>query len=547
VLLRGGPRQVRRYSRIGGAHAFFLENFTFRVLKMKISGFRSVLKKHASKQYMEVPPNCADFPIKQFERFALNISGQTVVEKSQDGFFQRTIRTRYSRFAQRPLKFLFVLCLFGPVFFGPAALSGAGQEDDSLTARPLVEVAVVHGMIGPVSAQFIEEAFERAEQSDASLLVIRLDTPGGLLEATREIVKRLLGARLPVAVYVAPAGSRAGSAGVFITMAAHIAAMAPGTNIGAAHPISIGPGGAGDSSSVMNEKILNDTRAFIKTITSHRDRNLAWADSAVRYSVSITETEALERGVIDLVAGSVQALVDSLEGRRIALGPSDSTTLALAGAEIVTYEYNWRYKILDRLGDPNIAYILLLIGLAGLYFELSNPGLILPGIAGGISLILAFFAFQTLPINYAGVLLIIFSIVLFIVEIKVPSFGLLTLGGIVSMLLGSIMLFKGVPSPTMPEVQVSWTVLIPSMVAVTLFFIFVVGKAVQAQRKKVTTGDEGLVGEEGETRTRLAPRGKVFVHGELWKARSRGGPIKAKTPVRVVAVERLTLIVEPVE
>jgi len=414
-------------------------------------------------------------------------------------------------------------------------------------SAPRVDVAVVDGMIGPVSSQFIEECMASAGSAGADLLVIQLDTPGGLLTATREIVKMLLGSRLPVAVYVAPAGSRAGSAGVFITLAAHIAAMAPGTNIGAAHPVSVGIGGGSDSTSAMGEKILNDTAAFIKTIASRRDRNVAWADSAVRYSVSITETEALARGVIDLVAQSVETLVDSLDGRVVALSASDSVTLQLAGASIVTHEYNWRYKLLDRLSDPNIAYLLFLAGLMGLYFELSNPGLIFPGVVGGISLILAFFAFQTLPINYAGVLLIIFAIILFIAEIKVPSFGLLTVGGVISMVLGSIMLFKGEFSPTMPEVSVSWDVLIPTVLFTMIFFIFVVGKAIQIHKKKATTGTQGLVGEEGEAITRLAPNGKVFIHGEIWKARSAGQKIKAKTPIRVVSVSGLILDVEPVD
>jgi len=346
---------------------------------------------------------------------------------------------------------------------------------------------------------------------------------------------------------VAPSGSRAGSAGVFITLAAHIAAMAPGTNIGAAHPVSVGMGGGDDSTSVMNEKITNDTAAFIKTIANQRDRNVAWADSAVRYSVSITETEALQRGVIDLVAPSVEALVDSLDGRVVALSATDSVTLELAGARIVTHEYNWRDKLLDRLSDPNIAYILFLAGLMGLYFELSNPGLIFPGVVGGISLILAFFAFQTLPINYAGVLLIIFAIILFIVEIKVPSFGLLTIGGVISMVLGSIMLYKGKFSPTMPEISVSWDVLIPSVLFVAIFFIVVVGKAIQIHKKKATTGPQGIVGEEGEAITRLAPNGKVFIHGEIWKARSAGEKIKAKSQIRVTSVSRLTLTVEQVD
>ena len=428
--------------------------------------------------------------------------------------------------------FLIVLCL--ALISWPAETARAAR----------VDVGVVNGMIGPVSKQFIESCLETAAEQGSDLVVIQLDTPGGLLETTRELVKSLLASRIPVAVYVAPSGSRAGSAGVFITMAAHIAAMAPGTNIGAAHPVSVGFGGD-DSASVMSGKILNDTAAFIKTITSQRDRNVAWADSAVRYSVSITEREALERGVIDLVAESVEALVDSLDGRAIAISSRDTVTLELAGARIVTHEFNWRYKLLDRLGDPNIAYILFLAGLVGLYFELSNPGLIFPGIVGGICLILAFFAFQTLPINYAGVALIVFATLLFILEIKIPSYGLLTTGAIISLVLGSLMLFKGDISPTMPEVSVSWTVLVPTVVFITVFFLFVVGKAIQSQRKKATTGSQGIVGELGRTTSRLAPEGKISVHGEIWNARAAGVPIEADTPVRVVSVSGLTLTVEP--
>ena len=432
--------------------------------------------------------------------------------------------------------FLVAVCL--PVFFRPAAEVRAAR----------VDVAVVNGMIGPVSEQFIESCLEAAGREGADLVVIQLDTPGGLLSTTRELVKTLLASRVPVAVYVAPSGSRAGSAGVFITMAAHVAAMAPGTNIGAAHPVSVGFGGGGDdSTSAMSDKILNDTAAFIKTITSQRDRNVAWADSAVRFSVSITETEALERGVIDLVAPSVEALVDSLDGRAIAISSTDTVTLDLDRARIVTHEYNWRYKLLDRLGDPNIAYILFLAGLAGLYFELSNPGLIFPGVVGGISLILAFFAFQTLPINYAGVALIVFAILLFILEIKVPSFGLLTTGAIISLVLGSIMLYKGDISPTMPEVRVSWEVLIPTVVFITLFFLVVVGKTIKSQRSKTVTGSQGIVGEIGRATTRLAPEGKVFVHGEIWNARAAGDPIKVNAAVQVVSVSGLSLVVEPAD
>ena len=441
--------------------------------------------------------------------------------------------------------FSVLVLLVAGLFSEVCAADEIKTEKNSL---PLVHVAVVEGMIGPVSEEFLKEAFVRADAAGVDLLVIQLDTPGGLLESTRHIVKELLGSKIPVAVYVAPSGSRAGSAGVFITLAGHIAAMAPGTNIGAAHPVSIGPGGGGgtDSTSVMGEKIINDTSAFIKTIAAQRNRNVAWADSAVRYSVSITETEALERGVIDLVAPDVEALVDSLDGYRVALSASDTLELKLAGAVIETHEYNWRNRLLSLLGDPNIAFVLFLVGLAGLYFELSNPGLILPGIVGAISLVLAFFSFQTLPINYAGLLLIILGIIFFIIEIKVPSFGLLTLGGVISMVLGAIMLYRGTPdSPTMPEVKVDWSVLIPSVLAIVLFFVFVVGKAVQAMRSKVSTGDEGLIGNIGVARTSLEPKGKVFVHGEIWDAVSRGGEvINANSDIRVLEVKNLRLVVE---
>lgn len=427
----------------------------------------------------------------------------------------------------------------------PAGLTGQ-SGNGSAGPAPRVHVAVINGMIGPVSQEFIEVNIDRARDMGASLLVIQLDTPGGLLNTTREIVKTLLSSRLPIAVYVAPSGSRAGSAGVFITMSAHIAAMAPGTNIGAAHPVSVGMGGQSDSSSVMNDKILNDTAAFIKTIAAQRDRNVAWADSAVRFSVSITEKEALERHVIDLIAPSVEALVDSLHGRSVALAEGDSLRLNLAGARIERYEYNWRSRLLELFTNPNIAYILFLLGLVGLYFELSNPGLILPGVVGGISIILAFYAFQTLPVNLAGVFLIIFATILFIVEIKVPSFGLLTLGGVISLVLGSILLFKGGGSPTMPDVSVSLSVLVPTIIATVAFFLFVVGKTIQIQRTRATTGREGLIGAEGEVTGRLDPQGQIFVHGEIWRARCDARPVEKGEQVRVSGVSGLVLQVEPV-
>ncbi len=450
-----------------------------------------------------------------------------------------SVSGRFCRFETAGILFRMGLLLLALLLF-------AWKES---AAAPRVDVAVINGMIGPVSQEFIERSLERAEKQDATLLVIQLDTPGGMLGSTREIVKLLLGSRVPVAVYVAPSGSRAGSAGVFITMAAHVAAMAPGTNIGAAHPVSIGLGGAGkdDSTSTMNEKILNDTAAFIKTIADQRARNVAWADSAVRYSVSITEREALDRRVIDLVAPTVEALVDSLNGRAVALSPGDTLRLDLTGASINTFEYSWRYRLLEMITDPNVAYILFLLGLVGLYFELSNPGLILPGVVGGICIILAFYAFQTLPINYAGVLLILFATILFIVEIKVPSFGFLILGGVVSLVLGSIMLFKGGDSPAMPEVSVSWSVLVPTVLATVAFFLLVVGKTIQAHRKRSMTGREGLVGSVGKVTGAFTPEGRVFVHGEIWRAVCPEGAAEVGASVRVKSVKGLLLTVEPLE
>ncbi len=415
---------------------------------------------------------------------------------------------------------------------------------------PLVLVATIEGMIGPVSAEFLENSIERAEESGAALLVVRLDTPGGLLEATREMVKQIMASPVPIAIYVAPSGSRAGSAGVFLTMAAHVAAMAPGTNIGAAHPVSVGPGGGGEDGgrpSVMEEKVLNDAVAFIRSVAEQRGRNAAWADSAVRYSVSVTETGALARGVIEFIAPTVRALADSLDGYRVAVAGQDSLALELTGATLVQREYNWRYRLLNRLTDPNIAYILFLVGLVGLYFELSNPGAIFPGVIGAISLILAFFAFQALPVNYAGLLLIFLATVLFVLEIKIPSFGLLTVGGLIALVLGSIMLYQEGVSPTMPEIALDWVVLLPSVLAMLAFFVFVVGKAIQSQRRKTTTGNAGMVGEEGHTLTRLNPEGSIFIHGEIWKAVSPSGEIPPKTPVRVLEVQGLRLVVEPID
>jgi len=395
-----------------------------------------------------------------------------------------------------------------------------------------VHILEVADAIGPGVADFIGQGIDRAESADAACVLIQLDTPGGLAEAMRQIVMRILASRVPVVVYVAPGGARAASAGVMITMAADVAAMAPGTNIGAAHPV--GAGGA-EIDSTMGDKVVNDMVAHARSVAERRGRNADWVEKAIRESVAVTETEALRLGVIDLVAEDREELLEKLHGREI----PGKGTLATRGAPRELVEENLRTKVLKTLSDPNIAYILMMIGLAGLYFELSHPGAIFPGVIGGICLVLAFFAFQTLPINYAGFLLIALAVVFFILEMKVASFGLLSLAGIVSLLLGSLMLFESAD----PALRLSWRVILPTVAMVSGFFVFVAGLVFRAQVSAPRTGDRGLIGEVGVVRQALAPRGKVFVHGELWNARA-AVPLPEGVQVRVVGLEGLTLTVE---
>jgi membrane-bound serine protease (ClpP class) len=352
-------------------------------------------------------------------------------------------------------------------------------------------------------------------------------------------------------VYVAPSGARAGSAGVFLTLAAHVAAMAPGTNIGAATPITMGgdepmPGGSAPPDSAaerategggraLDRKILNDTVAFIRTIAERRGRNAEWAERAVTEAASITETEAVEENVVDLVAPSTAALLDAIDGREVEV-LDRRVVLDTANAEVRSIEKGLRLKVLETIANPNIAFVLMMIGIYGIFFELMNPGAILPGVVGGISLLLAFFALQALPVNYAGVLLLLFALVLFIAEIKVVSHGLLTVGGVVAFVLGGTMLFEGPGS----FFRVSWSVLLPAALITAGFFFFAMGMAYRTWKTRPTTGREGLVGERGVVSRRIDPRGQVRVHGELWSARS-GEPIEAGDEVEVVSAEGLTL------
>ena len=414
-------------------------------------------------------------------------------------------------------------------------IAGALAVSPAAAAPAPVATIPIDGVINPVTVRLVEAALARAQAERAGALVILLDTPGGLERSMRLICQRLLNAEIPVIVYVAPTGGRAASAGVFITMAAHVAAMAPATNIGAAHPVAVG--GSIDKESM--KKIENDAAAFARTIAVERGRNADWAEKAVRESVSITEREAVKLKVVDLVADSLPDLLEKIDGRAVKTSRG-SVTLQTKGATVTPIDVGFRDRVLNVITDPNVAYILMMLGMLGLFFELSTPGAILPGVIGGISLILAFFAFQSLPLNFAGLLLILFGIVLFIVEIKVVSHGVLAIGGVVAMALGSLMLFDA------PEVgfRVSWRVILPTVGATAGMFLFVIAAGIRALTARSPVGGPALVGETGAARVRLDPEGQVLVHGELWRAVSRGGPIEEGTRVRVVDVHGLTLTVE---
>ena len=402
----------------------------------------------------------------------------------------------------------------------------------SLSASPRqVNLVTIDGPIGPITARIIAQAIDASVEDSAEALVIELNTPGGLDESMRIITRKILNSEVPVIVYVAPSGSRAASAGVFITLSAHIAAMAPGTNMGSAHPVAIG----GQMDSTMAEKVVNDAAAYIRSIASRRGRNEEWAEESVRESISATEYEALKLNVIDLVVDNVRALLDSCDGRTVTL-PSGEKVLDTREIEVKRAEISVRDKILQVITNPTIAYILLTLGMWGLFFELSNPGAIFPGIVGGICLILAFFALQTLPINYAGLLLMILALILFILEVKIVSHGALAIGGIISMVMGSLLLFE---SP-LPYMRVSLVVIVTIVAGTALFFLVAIGLALRARKRKVTTGGRGLMGEVGVARSALKPEGDVFIHGEIWSAEA-DQPIKKGEKVVVTAVEHLTL------
>jgi membrane-bound serine protease (ClpP class) len=387
-----------------------------------------------------------------------------------------------------------------------------------------VSIIELEGPINPGAAAFLTRGLEDAQKAGAQLIIIRLDTPGGLVPSMRTMVKGIMNSTIPVVVYVAPKGAGAASAGVMITVSAHVAAMAPGTNIGAAHPV--GAGGK-DIDKDMSEKVVNDMASYGRGIAQDKGKNADWVEKAIRESVSITAEEAVEKNVVDLVAADIDELLKLLDGREIEL-QKGKVTLRTKGLEKTHYEPGFRDAVLRLISDPNIAYILMMIGLAGLYFELAHPGAVFPGVIGAISLILAFYSFQTLPVNYAGLLLIALAVIFFIAEIKIASYGILSVGGVVSLTLGSIMLFE--------DVGVSLRLMAPTIVLIGGFFVAVSTLAFRAYRAKPQTGTEGLIGEVGVVMKSLDPEGLVFVHGEYWRAVS-GEKLE---PGEMVAVKEVT-------
>ena len=413
-----------------------------------------------------------------------------------------------------------------------AAVSVLAQTPES---EPHVDLITIDGSINPAVDDFIRESISRAKAGGARALVIQLDTPGGLLSSTRTIVKELLGTPVPVMVYVAPSGAGAGSAGVFITMAANIAAMAPGTNIGAAHPVA---GGGQEVKGVMGEKIENFTASFSESIAQQRGRNTEWAIDAVRKSVAITETEALKKKVIDIVARDVDDLLKQAHGRKLDI-QGRKQELSLQNVKVVRHEMNLKQKVLNTIADPNIAYLLMMAGILGLYMEFSHPGTIFPGVAGAICLLLALASFQLLPINYTGLALMIFGIALLVGEAFFPSFGVLGVGGIISLAFGSLLLFD---TPT-SDFGVDSSIVFTAVATLGTFVLAVSYLVFRSQKAKPTLGIEGLIGEVGVVRERLAPRGGVFVHGEYWKAEA-DGEIETGDKIEVVGVDRMVLKVK---
>ncbi|MDY6971130.1 MAG: nodulation protein NfeD [Thermodesulfobacteriota bacterium] len=429
------------------------------------------------------------------------------------------VRSRTSAFTLFAL--IVLLCVNVPFLLTPGKALAADE----------VMIIELEGPINPGSAMYLSRGLSEAGKRGMGLCIIRLDTPGGLATSMRTIVKAILNSTTPVVVYVGPKGAGAASAGVMITVAAHVAAMAPGTNIGAAHPVTAG---GKDIEKTMSDKVVNDMASYARGIAEDKGRSGEWVEKAIRESVSITAEEAVEKNVVDLIAEDIDELLELLDGREVSL-PAGKITLKTSDLAKIYFRPGLRDEILKTISDPNIAYILMMIGLAGLYFELAHPGAIFPGVIGAISLILAFFSFQTLPVNYAGLLLIALAIIFFIAEVKVTSYGVLSIGGLISLTIGSIMLFE--------NVGVSIKLMLPTILLVSGFFIVVAGLAFRAYRAKPKGGADGLLGEIGVVKEAIDPEGLVFVHGEYWQAKAKE-KLEIGERMEVVGMDGLVLRVK---
>jgi len=400
----------------------------------------------------------------------------------------------------------------------------------SVLASASVLKIKVDAPIHPATSEYIVRSLEKADRDGADLVILTLDTPGGLDTSMREIIAKIVNARTPVAAFVGPSGARSASAGFFIALACDIFAMAPGTNTGAAHPVGISLTGQ-SMDETMKDKVTNDAAAYIRTLAEKRGRNARMAEDAVRKSLSYTEKEALDGGLIDLIAKTEEEIVDRFDGRSIKRFDGSERTLALLGKPVILLPMTFRQRFLLTVANPNLAYILLMIGLLGLYFEFAHPGAILPGVLGSISLLLAVFAFQILPINYVGLGLVLLALILFILEVKVQSFGMLAVGGIAAMIIGSLMLIK---SP-IDELRPSLRFVLPVAIGVSLIVLFLLTLVFRAQARRSFSGREGMIGETGTARTDLAPSGRVFVHGELWSAEAEEH-VRTGEKVKVIEV-----------
>ncbi len=430
------------------------------------------------------------------------------------------------------------LCLLHILILSPALCES--QERSEKLEGPVYTLEL-DTSINPGSAELVERALKTAEKAHASCLVILLDTPGGLVDTLRKMVQGIMSSRVPVVVFVYPSGARAASAGAILTLSAHVAAMAPGTNIGAAHPVSLGR--KMEANSTMAAKIENDLAAMAVSIAEKRKRNVRWAEEAVRKSSSVSASEALRLHVIDLVAGDVTELLKKISGRKVEITGGRKVEIHPYTSRLVPVERNLREKILGIIADPNIAYVLLMVGMVGLYFELAHPGAIFPGAAGSLSLILAFYALQTLSASTTGVLLVILAFILFVLELFITSHGVLALSGIIAMVLGSMMLFD----PGTSGLSIDTSVLWPTLISVCLFLVAICFLAARAALSRPKTGAEGLLGQKGTVKKVLEGQEYlVFIHGELWHARS-SHKLENGQQVVVESVEGLKLNIKPVE